>query len=130
MKRKLAEVALLGLLGLDAMLVSGAVRSILMVAVLDPPVLPLLPALSVAVHETLWLPSPVTVRDAEADVVFRPVIVPTEAPLQLIAVTLLPPVVVSLVVTVPETGEELNQPDAGIAKLTLTTGGWLSALTV
>ena len=90
---------------------AGAIVSILIVAILlDPGPAPLLPALSVAVQVMLLIPSAETVSEAVALGVSRPVIGPTVAPMQLITVIVLPPVVVSLALTLPMTGEATNQP--------------------
>jgi hypothetical protein len=86
----------------------------------------------VAVQLTLWTPSPETVSAALALGVPRPVIAPTVAPVQLIAVMVLPPISVSLALTLPMTGELTNQPfrPLGGGKLTVTTGGVVSPLEI
>ncbi len=82
-----------------------------MVAMLfDPAAAPLLPALSVAVQLTLLVPWTDTVSVPLALMVPMPESPLTVAPKQLTAVTLLPPVVVSLAVIVPVTAELTNQP--------------------
>jgi hypothetical protein len=110
----------------------GATLSSFTVAdALDPGPAPLLVALSVAVQLTFVVPSLETVIGALAVCVPDPVIVPTVAPVQLIAVTLLPPFEESSAVTVPVAGELLNQPfEPSGVKLTVTAGASWSVITV
>ena len=113
---------------------SGSVLSILIVAELfEPGAAPLLLALSMAVQLTTLLPSLMTVSDPLAWVVPVPLIVPAVAPVQLMAVILLPPVVVSFAVTLPTiplaASTALNQPfwlAGGAGKLTVTSGAVVS----
>ena len=105
----------------------GAVVSIFIVAVLlEPGPAPLLGglALSVAVQLTLLVPSLETVRVPLALVVPVPVTPLSTAPEQLIDATFEG----SVAVTVPVTGEVLNQPllPLGVGKVTVTTGAVMS----
>jgi len=95
----------------------------------EPGAAPLLPTLSVAVQTTLCVPSPETLRVAVAVGVPIPDSLLRLAPVQLIDITF----EASLAVTVPVTGELLNQPllPSGDGKVTNTEGGVVSgALTV
>ena len=100
----------------------------------EPAEAPVLPALSVAVQEMLCVPSPETLKEPLALGVPMPEGLPTGSGVtpskQVMAVTLLLPVVVSFAVTVPKTGECLNQllSPSGAPKLTVTTGAVESGL--
>jgi hypothetical protein len=115
---------------------TGATVSILTATgiVVDPVNAPALPALSVAWHEMLCVPSPATLSEPLATCVPIPLGLPTASAftpsVQLIAVTLLFPVVVSSAVTVPRTGECRYQPFCPSTALhvIVTTGGLVSGL--
>src|SRR3972149_4112569 len=94
----------------------------------EPAAAPLLPALSVAVQLTLLTPSAETVRGALAFGLPRPVIDPTVAPVHVMPVMLLHPVVVTSAVTLPVTGDVRKQPfwPSGGGKVTVTTGDVVS----
>src|SRR6266852_8446007 len=112
-------------LGLAEQVTVGAVTSILTVAVaIDPGPVPSFPTPSLAVQLISWVPSPETVSGTLALAVPTPVTVPTVAPVQTIAATLLG----SPAVTVPVTGEWTNQPflPSGAGNVTLTIGGVVS----
>src|SRR5258708_5061292 len=97
--------------GQSLKLTAGGILSILTVPVaVEPVAAPEFPALSIAVQVTVVDPSALTLSDALALVVPRPVGVPTDALVQSISVIVLPPVVESSAVTEPTAGEVVNQP--------------------
>jgi hypothetical protein len=103
--------------------------------VVEPVKAPVLLALSVAWQEMLCVPSPETLKEPLATWVPIPVGLPTGSEftpsVQVIALTLLSPVVVSSAVTVAETGEctyQLLSPSGGAVKEIVTTGGLVSGL--
>ena len=115
---------------------TGATVSILTTTgmAVEPADAPVLPALSVAWQEMLCVPSPETLSEPLAVGVPIPVGLPTVSAftpsVQVMAVTLLLPVVVSFAETVPKTGECTYHPfcPSTALKVMVTTGGLVSGL--